>query len=503
MSKHRTGIAASGHPETSQAAIDVMQAGGNAFDGVLAALCAACVAEPLLASLGGGGFLLAYPHQADPRVYDFFTQTPGYRPEWKADVSGQSVDFYPITADFGSTTQEFHIGMGSIAVPGVIAGLFEVHKHHGRLPMAEIMQPAIQLAEQGIQLNQFQDYINRILTPILEASKAKNDMNHWPLGNKGDHVRHPDLAQAFRALAAEGSKVFYQGDWGQQLARDCAETGGLISIEDLAAYQVKIRKPLSLLYQGAKIAMNCPPSSGGRLIATALKDLQQQWGSEVPGWGSFEYLYGLSSAMQMANQAREQITDKDLDDDDTTSGCSRGTTHISVCDGEGNLASLTLSNGEGSAYVLPGTGIMMNNMLGEEDLNPKGFHQWPANRRMASMMTPTMIAQPDGSLFALGSGGSNRIRSAILQVLVNLVEYKQSLEAAVAASRIHLEPDLLSLEQGFPATAMDTLAASFPEQHRWEENNLFFGGVHGVCRHADGRLSGAADPRRGGAVASF
>ena len=180
---------------------------------------------------------------------------------------------------------------------------------------------------------------------------------------------------------------------------------------------------------------------------------------------------------------------------------SRGTTHISVADSQGNLASLTVSNGEGCSYVLPGTGIMLNNMLGEEDLNPGGFHQWKEGCRLASMMSPAVAERADGTRLALGSGGSNRIRSAITQVLNNLLDFELSLEKALSAPRIHLENNMLSFEEGFSKKAMQALKASAPKTHEWVGKNLFFGGVHIVTASQDGHFDGAGDPRRGGAVA--
>ena len=180
---------------------------------------------------------------------------------------------------------------------------------------------------------------------------------------------------------------------------------------------------------------------------------------------------------------------------------SRGTTHISVADRNGNIASLTASNGEGCAYVLPGTGMMLNNMLGEEDLNPGGFHRWKEGRRLASMMSPAIAEIPDGTRFALGSGGSNRIRSAITQVLVNLVDFGMAPEEAVAAARIHLEGDMLSVEPGYPADSLDAMQSAAPDSHLWPDHNLFFGGVHTVSIKHGGIFDGAGDPRRGGVVA--
>jgi gamma-glutamyltranspeptidase / glutathione hydrolase len=179
---------------------------------------------------------------------------------------------------------------------------------------------------------------------------------------------------------------------------------------------------------------------------------------------------------------------------------SRGTTHLSVMDAAGNVASLTASNGEGCGVLIPDTGIMLNNMLGEQDLNPHGFFRWRENQRLTSMMAPTLLARRDGSEVVLGSGGSNRIRTAILQVLVNLLDFGMPLGPAVEASRIHLEQGRLSIEAGFdPAVDLRTLLATYPDHRIWAERSLFFGGVHGVEYGPDG-FRGAGDPRRGGVV---
>jgi gamma-glutamyltranspeptidase/glutathione hydrolase len=180
---------------------------------------------------------------------------------------------------------------------------------------------------------------------------------------------------------------------------------------------------------------------------------------------------------------------------------SRGTTHISVADRQGNIASLTASNGEGCGYVLPGTGIMLNNMLGEEDLNYGGFHRWPEGARLASMMSPALAELADGTRLALGTGGSNRIRSAMTQVLVNLLDFGLPPEQAVQAPRMHLEGEMLSIEPGFDEATLAALIAAAPRHHLWPEKNLFFGGVHTVSIRPGGLFDGAGDPRRGGTVA--
>lgn len=169
-------------------------------------------------------------------------------------------------------------------------------------------------------------------------------------------------------------------------------------------------------------------------------------------------------------------------------------------DAGGNVASLTASNGEGCGVLIPDTGVMLNNMLGEQDLNPQGFFRWSEDQRLTSMMAPTLLSRPDGSEVALGSGGSNRIRTAILQVLVNLLDFDMPLQRAVDASRIHLEEGLLSVEAGFGAEVdLDPLLARYPNHRIWRERSLFFGGVHAVGLGQAG-FSGAGDARRGGVV---
>lgn len=496
----------------------LLEAGGNAFDAALGAMCAACVAEPMLASLGGGGFMLAQPSGRPAELYDFFVQTPAK----KRPVA--DLDFYPIMADFGAATQEFHVGMGSMAVPGVIAGLFEAHRRRCKLPMSEIVAPAIELARKGVRINRFQNYINHILSPILESSASAMQLvatYEAPdrIAAAEEIVYNHDLADVFEVLALEGPDFFYRGDLAEKLSRDSRDKGGMLTRQDLSDYATIVREPVRFSSHGANFAFNSPPSPSGCLIAFALglledRDLQHHT------WGHAYHCEALVEAMEASNRLRrESQMNLGLDDARVAeildpahlarwrealhakAEFSRGTTHMSVADAEGNLASLTVSNGEGCAYVLPGTGIMLNNMLGEEDLNPGGFHLWEQSRRMSSMMCPSVASLPGGGWVALGSGGSNRIRSAVLQVLVNLFEFNMDLDQAVSAPRIHLEKAHLSMEQGYSEPAIAAMAARWPDQRLWPEPNMFFGGVHAVEILPDGRFRAAGDHRRDGAIA--
>jgi len=510
------GVAASGHKETSKAARILLEEGGNAFDAVLGAMCTACVCEPMLASLGGGGYLLARTGSGESRVFDFFTETPSNP---KGDL-----DFYPIQADFGTATQEFHIGMGSIAVPGVVAGLFSIHEKLCRLPLKKIIEPAVWLASEGVRVNKLQKYINEILQPIIDAAPAATAFAApmfapGRLAEIGEYIYNPDLADTLEELARHGPHWFYRGEPAEQLVRDCEQNGGLISAADMESYRVILREPVTIESHGARISVNSPPSPGGCLTVFALSLLDRI----KPGthaWGSAEHTHALVNVMRASSLIRKRhrlatgldadIAQDILSDENLANWhktiqegglVTRGTTHISVADAAGNLASLTLSNGEGSAYVLPGSGIMLNNMMGEEDLNPDGFHRMPAGVRLASMMTPTIASFADGRQIALGSGGSNRIRSAILQFLTNVLEFDMGLEEAVSSPRLHLEGTQLNVESGFSDATLASLNGEWPSMRQWPGRNLFFGGVHAVERLADGRFQAAGDPRRGGAIA--
>ncbi|MFZ0788989.1 MAG: gamma-glutamyltransferase, partial [Chromatiaceae bacterium] len=470
-------------------------------------LCAACVTEPVLTSLGGGGFLTARTAAGETWVYDFFVQTP--RRKRPLD----EIELFPVLADFGTAQQEFHIGMGSVATPGTLRGLFDVHRALGSVPMRRIVEPAVAAARDGVCLNRLQAYIFSVVAPIYLATPGARALYASPedprrLCGAGEQMRQPELADALELLAIEGDRLFYEGEIARTLVELCEHRGGQIGAADLASYRVCRRAPLQHDYRGARLHLNPLPSSGGVLIAFSLALLEGQNLAAVP-FGAPGHLLTLARVMEQTNLARRAgPADTQLLSDDWVARyrravhgrplATRGTTQISVLDARGNAASLTLSNGEGCGHVLPGTGIMLNNMLGEEDLNPDGFHLWREDLRVSSMMAPT-VAEHAGRLIALGSGGSNRLRTAILQTLINLVDFGMPPAAAVAAPRIHLERDRISIEPGFTADTVRLLTDHWPDHQLWDEPNLFFGGTHTVVY--DGRqFAGAGDPRRGGVL---
>jgi gamma-glutamyltranspeptidase/glutathione hydrolase len=330
----------------------------------------------------------------------------------------------------------------------------------------------------------------------------------------GELSRNSALADVLEVLAIEGEALFYRGELAAMIAAQSVEGGGHLVRDDLEAYRVELRRPLQTQFGGARLSFNPPPSSGGPLIAFALA----LWEGTAAGDSSGDdELLRLAKVMAATNRAREHDYDPHVFEPGVAARLlsgesigealralvgesvhSRGTSHISVIDADGNVAALTSSNGEGCGTLLPDTGIMLNNMLGEEDLNPDGFHRWRTDRRLSSMMAPTVVEHRDYTI-ATGSGGSNRIRSAILQVLIKLIDRGWAVEEAVNSPRIHLEGGQLSVEPGCDEQALAGLEQAFPGCDHWQELNLFFGGAHTVVHHhREHRFSGAGDRRRGG-----
>ncbi|MGO1120055.1 gamma-glutamyltransferase family protein [Rhodovibrionaceae bacterium A322] len=511
------GALACGHPETARAMAEILSDGGSAFDAILAGFAMACVAEPVLASLGGGGFLLARPADEAARFYDFFVDTP----RQKRPV--EEIDFFEVTANFGPDTQDFHVGNGAVATPGALAGLARVHQDLGSLPLQRLLEPAIGAARQGFRVGEMNGYIFSVVAPILTSSAAARALfthdGKQDLLTANSLLRQEQLAGSLERLAEEGARPFYEGDWARELVQQSKENGGLLTAEDLSSYQVGLRAPLTLPYRSAEMITAPLPSTGGPLIAFALsllaegsalgtdKDSACRLAEAMALTNKARHSSGLSEAegdeelaAAVAQLAAPELLQATLQELQKRPATARGTTHLSVIDCKGNAASLTLSNGEGSGVFVGDSGIHLNNMLGEEDLNPRGFNLWPCGVRLGSMMAPSLLQLSDGSEVALGSGGSNRIRSALLQVIVNLVDRGQSLDRAVGEPRLHVEQGKLHVEEPRDDSLMRALAAVplLDSQKVWPEKNLFFGGAHCVQRTAQGQFSASGDVRRNG-----
>jgi len=483
------GVVAAGHPLTAQAGADVLRAGGNAVDAALAAMLTSFVTEPLLTGLGAGGYMLvAAPGQED-LLLDFFVAAPG---------EGERAPLVPVDVSFGDANQVFNVGAASCGVYGAPAGVHAASERYGTIPLAELCAPAAALARKGVEVNAEQAYLFEILSPITELS-AESRALFMPSGRPravGDVHRDPALADALERLGAEGPAPFYTGDVAASVADWVVARGGTLSRPDLAAYEAIPRRPVRVGYRGREVLTNPPPSAGGTLLAYALALLERDTSPSAP-----PSAVDLARAMERAQSERtpgflDGLAEPGFLESFMASRLG-STTHISVMDDAGWACAVTCTNGEGSGMVVPGTGLHVNNMMGEQDLSPLGFFTHPAGRRLPSMMAPTIVLAEGRPELVLGSAGSNRIRSALLQVIVNALDRRMDAAAAVEAPRMHWEDGSVYAEPGIDLEALEEAGYAIAP---FRALNLFFGGCQAVERSAGGVLSGGGDPRRGGAV---
>src|SRR4029077_9037749 len=294
--KSGKGVVAAGHELTAQAAAEILQDGGNAFDACVAGLFMTFVAEAVFSSPGGGGFLMARRAGSDAvALFDFFAETPRKRrPE-------REIDFYPIHADFGPAEQEFHIGVGASATPGVVPGLFAMHQELCRLPMKRLVEPAVRAARAGFPLSALQAYLLTVIAPIPNAttSVAKIFASDGTLLKAGETFRNPDLAETIEWLAEDGARLFLDGDVGQAIVKQQRDGGGYLTQVDLADYRVARRKPILWPHAGATVALNPPPAASGALIASGLVFVQA-----LADAGRALDAFTLKEAMDATNEAR-------------------------------------------------------------------------------------------------------------------------------------------------------------------------------------------------------
>ncbi|MHB8492623.1 MAG: gamma-glutamyltransferase [Solirubrobacteraceae bacterium] len=484
MGAVKHGIVAAGHPATAEAGAHVLREGGNAVDAAVAAMLASFVAEPLLSGLGAGGYMMLAGGDLEPALLDFFIEAPP-RPAGARGAELEAVD-----VSFGDAAQVFYIGPASCGVYGAPAGVCAAMARWGSVALSDLTGPAAELARKGVALNAGQAYVAEILGDLLRATPECAAL--WAPGGtllrEGQIMRNEELAEALVRLGSEGAAPFYTGDIAAAVCEWLAARGGSIDAEALAGYRAVVREPLAVSYRGRSVLTNPPPAAGGLLLAYALALLDRQ--PPPPS------LAALVSAMEAAQAERTPEFLAGLGEDGYAHrflGSRLGaTTHISVLDADGRACAVTATNGEGSAVVVPGTGIHLNNVMGEEDLSPLGFHSHPVGMRMPSMMAPTVVLRDDHVELVLGSAGSNRIRSALLQTIVGAVDHGMDAPGAVCAPRVHYEHGVVYHEPG-----INTDELGDREIVAFHDLNLFFGGVQAVLSRG-GRMSGAGDPRRGG-----
>lgn len=490
-----------GHDATAQAAATILDAGGNAVDAAIAALATSWIAEPCMSGAAGGGFANIRTARGKSYLLDFFVQTPLHKRPL------EEVEFIPIEIQFSDTSETFYAGQGAIGVPGCVAGIFEMHRRFGTIPMQTLLEPAIHYAREGVVINDFQyeDFV--LLQSIIRLDPRGRELffEQDKIKTVGQAIAMPNMADMLDFLARSGQRAFYEGEIAQLIiqSQTRASNGGFLTRADFEQYEVHARQPLQFTYRDKTVLTNPFPSTGGAIVALILKSLEQE---AVAPLHSEAYLLQLLRHLrqlgtyghrpQQLRHALQHVLPQTHLPFVGNSSKRGATTHFNIIDKDGNAIAVTVSLGEGAGYFVPNTDMQMNNMLGELALLPSGIHSWIPRQRLSSMMTPTLVldAQQRAEI-VIGSGGASRIPSAIAQVLRYLIDYQLPLEEAVQAARVHLHQRDYNVEYGFDATLPTTVEDC--RVTNWTQQSLFFGGAHTIVVH-DKKYRATGDQRRDG-----
>src|SRR5919199_2975737 len=500
--------ASAGTHYAAEAAAEAYGAGGNAADAAVAAAAAVSVTEPLLSSIGGGGFALVRDPSGEAELIDYYDVMPGKGLPASAFGAGGSPQ--TMILKYGAGVRSI-VGGASSAVPGSLRGWEKILARHGRLDLREALAPAIRFARAGFRLCRTSALWFGVAEEVLRLTDETR--KHFYKGDRvyleGEEVRFTDLADTLEAVGEGGAGLFYEGELARTISTYMLKMGGIITEEDLAEYEAVIRDPMSVRYGAGAMYTNGPPSAGGPTLAQMLKVVSAFDLATMP---EAEYVMVMSGAMKLALRDREtayldgaqngrvaeRLTGEEYVAEQRrkifSAFGSPHTTHLSCVDSEGLAVSITASMGYGSGLVVSGTGIPMNNTLGEPELNPRGFHALAPGERLISNMSPTVVSSAEGGIIALGSPGASRIPTAILQTLINVLDFGMTLEGAVLAPRFHAEGDLFAYEAGARTANLDDYARVLA----YETPNMFFGGVNAGRLTSAGRFEAAADPRRSG-----
>lgn len=538
--RSKRGMVVSAHPKASEAGLSMLRRGGNAVDAAVATAFAISVVEPFAAGIGGGGFLLLHQAQTgEMKALDFRERAP----------LRATRDMYLDKQGHVRPNASVN-GYLAVAVPGTVAGLYEVHRRYGKLSWQEVLKPAIHLAKDGFVVSSVVPwrFAQASLTrkdAILSNPAARQIFTcKGSLYGPGDRLVQRDLARTLQAIAID-PQSFYTGSIARAIAADMASNGGLITLKDLKSYKPIWRTPLCGTFRKARICSMPPPSSGGVHLLQMLNiigdtDLKSR------GWHHPDVLHLLIEAMRIAYADRseylgdpdfvkvpvEQLTsrayaakrrqeiqmlwarsssevkpvDKQTLQRYTKANESPDTSHLTVVDEQRNAISLTftINLGFGSGVVASGTGILLNNEMDDFAAAPGvpnafGVVGNDANaiaprKTPLSSMTPTIVTENGRLRMATGSPGGSTIITTVLQVILNVLEYNMDVGAAVSASRIHHQwlPDQLSVEPwGLDAV---TLAELRRRGHKIDEQSPW-GNANAIVVTPDGKLEGAADPR--------
>jgi len=495
----------------AQAGARVGAEGGSAVDAALAAMLVTCVTEPGVVSIGGGAFVTVAPPGEPAVTVDGYVEMPGRGLPPSAFRHGTR-ELH--NAEYAGGTS-MTIGHGAVGTPGMLRAFEEAHDRYGHVPWRLVVEPAAEISRTGFPLGAAAHYYLGTIGPELlahdpEARAAVFDSGGVVHG-VGETVVVPDLADFLELVAAEGSDALFRGDVARALVEAMAANGGLITQADLDAYKTLVRPSATVQVADWTIATNPPPAIGGPVLAAMLILMDghpaDKWSDDdLVRWVAVQraVLRHRAAELDVASdraRAGQALLDGVLAGGQKWLGVAPSTAHVSVVDTEGFACSVTASSGYGAGVTIPGTGVWLNNCLGEHELNRAGLHTLPPGERLASNMAPSVARRPDGAVLAIGSPGADRITSALAQVLASFAHGGYDLQQAIDRPRVHLSraadgTEVLHQEDDvvLPAT-LDLPIKKYPPRA------MFMGGVAAALREGDGTLVGAADPRRSGAVA--
>jgi gamma-glutamyltranspeptidase / glutathione hydrolase len=460
MKRHLPAGVAAGHPASADAGLGAPADGGTAADAAVAASLASCAAEVVMTGLAGGGHALWFDGATGrARLLDFFVAVPGL------GATARPPALVELEVPFGTELVHYAVGIGSCAVPGVPAGLDALWRRHGRLPWERLVEPAIRIARDGVEMPTAHAACLAMLAPVMTMREgARIFAPDDRLLETGDRLVQPGLARALGVLADEGGRSLYRGSLARSLLGLMRERGGIVTGDDLAAYAPRWLEPAAVEYAGTRVFTR----GGLARLAPTLARLPR--------------LHGLSPGERAVALVRALAAPHG----------DGHTTNLCAVDDEGNACALTTSLGLGSGDYLPGLEVHLNSMLGEADLLVGPLEP---GVRMESMMAPTAAVDRDGLVVVAGAAGGTRLRSALTQVLAGIVDEGLSAQAAVDRPRLHPVGTTVHVEPGLDAEALSALVDAGFEARHWGDRHHYFGGVSGIAS-----CGAAADPRRSGAA---
>jgi gamma-glutamyltranspeptidase/glutathione hydrolase len=443
--------------------VEILESGGSAADAAVAAVLASCVAETVMTGLLGGGHAIYFDAaHGRARNLDCFVAVPGVGAE-----PGEA-ELLQLDVTFGAELVRYAVGPASCAVPGLPAGLELLWREHGRLPWQRLVEPALRLARAGVEFPPAHAACLAMLAPVMTMNEgARIYAPGGELLAAGARLHQPGLVPALELVAEEGADSAYRGSIGSALIALCAERRGLVTSEDLAAYEARWSDPVDVPYLEGRLVTR----GGLSGVPDAVARLPR-----LHGGSNTERVLALVDVFE------------------SPSAGGGDTTNVSVVDRDGNACVFTTSLGLGSGDFLPGLDLHLNSMLGEADLLRGRLEP---GSRMQSMMAPTLAFEAGELSLGAGAAGGTRLRTALLGVVAGILDEGLEAEAAVARPRFHPAPEVVNAEPGVDERALETLEQAGRIVRRWPDRHHYFGGVSVVSRRG-----AAGDLRRNGAAAT-